>query len=171
MNLNTHKEFVEIAKSDFPGFSGRMPLENQLRSFEHYLNKNNRENSFDGKIFIIYVTDKADAIKIGRHLNLSHIKYWNGFVYESLNLKGERCRGRPKNTVTDLVSGKGMTVNQFIKHTREITNEQYLTKSEIVKRKILKRGELEKFIKTGKLREEKIGSKDYINRGELTKVI
>ena len=64
-----------------------------------------------------------------------------------------------------------MTVNQFIKHTREITNEQYLTKSEIVKRKILKRGELEKFIKTGKLREEKIGSKDYINRGELTKVI
>ena len=76
-------------------------------------------------------------------------------------------RGRPQNVVFDKVSGKGMTINQFVKQGAKEMRRLCLTRSEVIKRKLLTKNALEMAIKTGDLKEIIHGNKHYVYRAEL----
>lgn len=77
-------------------------------------------------------------------------------------------RGRPRNVVFDNVTGKGMTINQFTKRSAKEMRRLCLTRSEIVKRKLLTKSVLDKAIENGDLKEVMYGTKQYIYRTELS---
>src|SRR3990167_8428842 len=58
-------------------------------------------------------------------------------------------RGRPQNVVFDKASGRGMTINQFTKRSAKEMRRLCLTRSEIVKRKLLTKSVLGKADKDG----------------------
>lgn len=64
-----------------------------------------------------------------------------------------------------------MTINQFTKRSAVETRRLCLTRSEIVKRKVLTKKELDEAIKKGDLREKFIANKNYISRIELAAFI
>ncbi|MDO8590472.1 MAG: hypothetical protein Q7R65_00655 [bacterium] len=80
-------------------------------------------------------------------------------------------RGRPRNVVFDKVTGKGMTINQFTKRSAKEMRRLCLTRSEIVKRKLLTKSVLDKAIEDGHLREIIYGKKQYIYRTELNAMV
>lgn len=71
--------------------------------------------------------------------------------------------GRPKNMVFDSTVGKSMTLKQYAKHMKE----QSISKSEVVKRGILTRTQLEKAIQEGHIREVQIGSTKYVSKASV----
>ena len=80
-------------------------------------------------------------------------------------------RGRPQNVVFDKASGRGMTINQFTKRSAKEMRRLCLTRSEIVKRKLLTKSVLGKAVKDGRLKETIYGKKRYIYRTELNNFI
>ncbi len=65
--------------------------------------------------------------------------------------------------VFDSAVGKGMTLNQYAKHIKE----QSISKTEVVKRGILTKAQLEKAIQEGHLATIQIGSKQYISKASV----
>jgi hypothetical protein len=168
MELN-RKESVKISASDFPTSYFRKP-ESHLRSLEHYLKINNREYNIEGQECTIFVHDKLDAMKIGLDFHLTSVEYFNGLKFERLNLKADQKRGRPRNIVIDNVSGKGMTIGQFKTKARNEVRHSALSKSEIIKRKILSKAKLEKAIAEEKITPIMRGGAIYFDRSELAKL-
>jgi hypothetical protein len=167
--MSESSKFIRIKGSDFPTLRFRN-AEEFLRSVEHYLVKYKREYFFRDRICLIYVNDQFDAMKLGLDLKLEKIEYSDGFRTLLLNLRKENGIGRPKNTIFDGVSGRGMTLNQFKKHSLKEIKESCLTKSEIFKRKIITKGKLEKALREGKIKDIKFGNATYIVRLDLEKL-
>lgn len=71
--------------------------------------------------------------------------------------------GRQKNTVFDSSIGRSMTLKQYGKHIKD----QTMSKSEVVKRRLLTKVELEKAINENKVAVFKIGSSIRITKISL----
>lgn len=71
--------------------------------------------------------------------------------------------GRPKNMVFDSSIGNGMTLNQYTKHMKE----QSISKTEVVKRGILTKVQLEKAIQEGHIIALQIGAKQYVSKASI----
>jgi hypothetical protein len=71
--------------------------------------------------------------------------------------------GRPKNMVFDSSIGRGMTLNQYAKHMKE----QSISKTEVVKRGILTKAQLEKAIAEGHIKAVQIGATQYVSKTSI----
>jgi len=170
-NQTPNGKFLKIKGSDFSISYPKTP-EFYLRTLEHYLKKYNREYRFDGYDCTVSVNDKLDAMKIGLHFDLTCIEYFDGLKFELIDLKSKQKRGgRPKNIVFDYKSGKNMTLNQFKRGLHEEMKPGSLTKNEIMKRKLITKGKLEKAVKEKRIKEVKVGGISYFSRVELAKII
>ena len=139
----------------------------RLRSIEHFLNINYRGYNLDDEDFTVPVQGKADGMRVGLDLRLERIEYCDGKNTELIELVHKNRRGRPKNTVFLQSLNKGMTVNQFQRHTIKEIRRKCVTKSAVIRRKILTETALAKAIETGQLNEIRMGNRSYIDRVEL----
>lgn len=138
------------------------------RSLEKFLEKNNRSfNIVDGD-YIVYVLDKNEAIRIGFELRKYEIEYFDGVELLPLELEPKRIKGeRVKRASLDSSSGKTMTVNQFMKNTKQDIKLNCLVKGEVIKRKLLTKKEIETAISWGKLKPIRFRNKEYFDRQEI----
>ena len=75
----------------------------------------------------------------------------------------QKQSGRPKNMVFDSSVGHGMTLKQYTEHIKA----QSISKSEVVKRGILTKSQLEKAIQEGHVTPVQIGAKQYVSKTSL----
>ncbi len=164
MGEENKQKYIKILKLD-PNLArtGRY-----TRSLEKYLEKNNRSfNIVDGN-YIVYVSDKNEAIRIGFELRKYEIEYFDGVELLPLELEPKRIKGeRAKRAAPDSSSGKTVTVSQFMKKTKQDIKLDCLVKAEIIKRKLLTRKEMETAISWGKLKTIKFRNKEYFDRQEI----
>lgn len=71
--------------------------------------------------------------------------------------------GRPKNMVFDSSVGKGMTMKQYAKHIKE----QSISKTEVIKRGILTKAELDRAIQEGHISCVQIGTRQYVKKASV----
>ncbi len=158
-------KFIKIKISDFPYSRFRTP-ESYFRSLEHYLKKHNCDYSLDDKNCIVNVQNELDAVEIGSHFYFDSVEYFDGLKLQSIKLNNKKMPRSPRTMVTDLATGKIMTLGQFKRYKPEEL-KNCLKKDEVVRRKILSRAELESAIEKGKLREIKYRDKSYIDGTQL----
>lgn len=97
--------------------------------------------------------------------------YCSDDVDIELNITTPKKLGRPKNTVYIKSLDKGMTVNQFKKHTLSELKKTHITKSQIIKAKLLTKSALEKNIANGTLKSISHSNKIFIDREEVFKLM
>lgn len=144
---------------------------NRQRSVEHFLKKYHRGYNLDGEVFTVPVQNKVDGMKIGLGLRIECIEYFDRKNIELIEVTHKKRRGRPKNAVFLQLLNKGMTINQFQRYTIKEVRKECVTKSVIIKRRILTETALAKAIKTGQLNEIRMGNRSYINRLELATLL
>lgn len=173
-NATTQSEESMSKKSDLEKYvQFRIPRKNSSkevgtheRSLERQLEKNHREYDVRGEFFVVRAHDVSDAMKLGLSLMLAAVEYFDGRSLRTIFLATKKKAGRPKNIVFN-AEGKGMTSNQFKKSLQEDVQSKCLTKSEILKKKILTRKELTDAIRIGRLQEITIDNTSYFRREEL----
>ena len=145
----------------------------QFRSIEKELEKCKRDynvNDFS-KVITVVVTDKADAILLSERLKLKKVQYTENGVTENLQIKVIKKAGRPKNIIHLSWLDKGMSVRQFDKFTLNELQRTHFLKSEILKAKILTKTQLEKYIADGTLQVVNHGTKIFIDRESVIKLM
>lgn len=138
------------------------------RSLENYLEKRNRVFNIEEESYLVYVSDKRDALSLGVHFNLDHIEYFDGYTTSTISLsqKGKET-SRAKTMVTNTNSGDSMTLGRFKSTTKKEIRLNFLTNGEVVKRGILTKKDLNDAIKNGKLNSASFGNREYIARHDL----
>jgi len=137
------------------------------KSIESYLDKNKHIfeiNDFD-KIITVKVNDKVEALRLAGILSLSTVQYQSGDIKDDLEVSVPKKYGRPKNSV--FTEAEGMTLNQYKKKLIENT----FSKTDIIKRGILTKSELEKAITSNKLETVPSGRSVRINKDSLRNLL
>jgi hypothetical protein len=147
-----------------------------LRSLEKLLEKYNRKfecNDFE-KTIEVEVLDKDDAVNFSTQIGLNKARYINNGKSEELIITAPSKRGRPKDSVFIGTAGQNelkMTTNQFKKYSLQEIQLTHLTKTQIIRMKILTKTQLEKYLNSGELKHKKIYNRTYIDQKDLASVI
>lgn len=144
--------------------------ESLLRSLEHYLKKHQLayECADADKEFFVQVTNELDAFRLGKLLKLREVVFISDLgVSKRLSLTAVKRVGRAKNMVYDQKIGKGLTLNQYTKRARL----ESMSKSEILKRGILTKTQLEAGIVSGKLTAIGTSTSTRITKESLLKFV
>jgi hypothetical protein len=142
----------------------------RFRSLEHFLNKDKRSYEFDADSSqcSIEVEDKADALLLIQRARLDSVQFVSpDGSKETLYLKVPKSTGRPRNIVFDASIGRGMTLNQYSKHVKD----QSMSKSEITKRGILTKAQVEQGIQSGSLQVVSVGTSQRITKDSIQKYL
>ena len=164
--------FIKVTESSF-SLVGFKNLDTKFRSFEKFLERESRSFDVDdvGKTITINVTDEIDARRLSENADLSRVAYFSDAGEVELNIAAPKKLGRPKNTVYMKSLDKGMTVNQFKKHTLSELQKTHITKSQIIKAKLLTKTALEKNLTNGVLKAVPHSNKIFIDREEVFKLM
>jgi len=162
------KSSIKINEKDLPEYGFFSPC-NNFRSLEKLLEKHNRKFNCDDfeKIIEIEVSDKIDALRLSKLIGLSKVNYSVDNVTEELTVSSPKKLGRPKCSVFIETTGEKMTVKQFRKYSLEKLQKTHLTKTQILKRKILTKTQLEKYINDGTLKRLNCHNRSFISMEEL----
>lgn len=161
---NTH---IIISNTDFLGVHIYKPIEVHMRSLEKYLEKNKRDFLFEGSICTVQVYDKQDAIRIGMENKLKQIIYVDGQTRTTVSLIG-KTPSTKRTTMLVLDSNGVKTSLRKIKQQPHLeAKKSSLTKSDIIKRGILTKRELDNAITSSQLTVTVIERNSYIDRKEL----
>lgn len=158
---------VSFTKSDFKN------TDTNFRSLEKFLERENRSFEVDDfeKVITVQVKDEVDALRLSDNAGLSKVTYCSDKADIELNITTPKKLGRPKNTVYIKSLDKGMTVNQFKKHTLSELQKTHITKSQIIKAKLLTKSTLEKNIANGTLKGISHSNKIFIDREKVFKLM
>jgi hypothetical protein len=141
-------------------------------SLESYLEKNNHNFNKSEDGYVVYVQNKNEAMRIGLNFPWFDKGYFDGSVLQTLNLnpKVDNRRG-PRNIITDNTTGKKMSLRQFRKVSSSGIKEGCLSKNEVIKRKLLTKGEIDKAVAVGNLEVVSFEGGSYINRQKLAEFL
>lgn len=144
-----------------------------FRSLEKFLEKINRKFDYDviKKVITVNVTDEMDARHLAEKAKLNKVEYYADDNIKELIIFAIRKPGKQKNVISLNGGNKYITPNRFQKHLLKELQITHLTKAEIIKKKILTRTQLEKFIANKTLQVVHHGNKILINRKELSELI
>ena len=170
LKVDTSKKYVQITKLDLDDPHNLKIIRHiTSRSFEHYLERYNYEyfvDELNGSYFV-EVNDELEAIKIANYVGLSKVTYSDRTTVKSLVVNVAKKAGRPKNTVIDTLTGQKFTPRQYATFMLKNIKKGCLTKTEIIRRKLLGKNDLEKAIEDGHLPATYFKDKCYINRESL----
>lgn len=169
--MDKKQKYIKIALSDFSNYSSFRSKESYFRSLEKYLEKNSQPYESEGQTCIIYVDDKNDAIRIGLHFGLDKLKYFDGVNLLPLILDAkEKSPSAPKYMIFDN-TGKKIGIRKLREQSMQEIKLNCIERSEVIKRKILTRSEVEKAFARGELSPTMFMNKCFIHRKELAKFI
>ncbi len=164
--------FIEITLQSLkPKFA--KSADTQFRSVEKELEKLKRDYSVNdfSKVITVTVIDKVDAILLSERLGLEDVKYSENGAITTIQIKPVEKLGRPKNIVRVSWFDKDMTLRQVTKFTLKELQKTHLLKSQILKAKILTKTQLEKYIADGTLQVVNHGTKIFIDRESVLKLM
>jgi len=161
--------FIKITKNSFET-SLVSTFEAQFRSLELYLEKH--QLSYEcldaDKEIIVQVSSESEAYRLIGELNLCEIAFINDAgEQKKIFLTSVKRSGRPRNMVFDQKTGKGFTLKQYAKNARL----ESMSKSDIVKRGILTKAQVEAGIVSGKLAVIGGGTSTRITKVSLLKFL
>lgn len=164
--------FIKVTESSF-SLGGFKNFDVKFRSLEKFLERENRAFDVDDveKVITVQVADDVDARLLSEDAGLSKVSYCSDEADIELNITTPKKLGRPKNTVYIKSLDKGMTVNQFKKHTLSELKKTHITKAQIIKAKLLTKSALEKNIANGTLKGISHSNKIFIDREEVFKLM
>jgi hypothetical protein len=166
--MDKKQKYIKIALSDFSQRPSWRSKESYFRSMEKYLEINNQSYESDGQTCIIYVNDKNDAVRIGLHFGLNQFKYFDGLDLLPLILDAKEKS--PSNVILDN-TGKRVSIKKLRERSIEEIKLNCIQKSEVIKRMILTKREIEKAFAKGELSPINFMNKCFINRKELSRFI
>lgn len=167
--INNYK-YIKISQLDFININSSRSGDSYFRSIEAYLVKNNRKYNVNDQEFIIYVSDKEDAMNIGFIFKLGKIEYFDGQELLSIILIKKRKKEERK-IIIDNSTGEKINMKKLREQQYEEAKKHCLEKKEVIKRGILTKKELENAIKDNKLNEICILKRSYFDRQEIVDFI
>ncbi len=167
--MEKERLYIRISKEDFFGYRDC----EQWLVFERTLEKRLENGHYefeleaDDNSLVVFVDNKSDALKLSDELRLSRIRFFDGvemrIILMGMNSqKGQRVR--IENT-----EGKRLTVKQYKKQM--VSEKDFILKSDVIKRGIFTKAEMEKILRSGALVIEQYGGKNYLNRGSIKEYI
>jgi len=140
-----NNQYLKLTESKYSQSRDR-----HYHSLESYLEKNNHNFKRDEDGYIVYAQDKNEAMRLGLNFPWFDKKYFDGSLLHSLdlNIKIDKRRG-PRNIVTDTATGKKMSLRQFSRLSINEIKETCLSKNEVIKRKLLTKGAIDKAAAAG----------------------
>lgn len=163
--LNTH---IIILPKDFFGVHTYRPIELHMRSLEKYLEKNNRTFLFEGDICTVHVHNKQDALRIGMENHLREVLYIENSVQVKLQIAVDAPSTKRTKIIVSDNQGNKTSLRKIKQQPHLEAKNNALNKSDIVKRRILTKKELDDAIRSSKLTVTVIGKTSYVNRKELS---
>jgi predicted transcriptional regulator len=139
-------------------------IEQLWRSLESFLERHQRKFYFNEveKSVEIEVADEADARRLMDSAGVRTYTFVSKEVSKTVQ-PVKKKPGRPKNTVRDHAAGQAMTVKQYNKHMKQNS----LSKTEIVKRGILSKAQLDTAIANNELSVMMISGSHRISQESL----
>jgi len=163
--MEKDRPFIQIYKESF---SEEYGLECWLvfeRRLEKRLEKEHYNFEFDAEknSLNVYVKDKNEALHLGLSLRVRRIIFFNGGNAEIIpcNQKSEKRQ----RVFVQNEKGVKLSLRQFKKEAVDKNN--LILKSEVVKRGIFTKSELEKILRAGGLKIEEFGGKHYFDRNKI----
>lgn len=147
--------------------------EAQFRSTEKQLEKLHRVFTVTNylKLITVEVQDKTDAIQLAGTLGLQSITYSEAGILNEIPIKAPKKSGRLSSVVHVEGVKRGMTINSYRKYTGKELQKTHLTKSQVIKAKLLTKTQLDKNLASGKLKVVTHGNKIFIDREEVFKLM
>lgn len=165
--MQTSTKYIEIKENELNAGAQLMTL--TMRMLENALKKNNIEYRYDAikNSLVVPVQDMYDAARIHSILWNVSATFFDGNTSIRIPVPPAKKTSRPRNTVTNLETGKSTSLRKHMIQTKEDIERTHLTIPQIIKLKLLGRSAVLKYIEQGELVGTSYRGITYIDRMSL----
>lgn len=155
--------FLVIKSTDFHQMPQFRTVESYMRSVEKYLERNSKMFEYRNDSYIIYVSNKQDAMIIGMDFKLKKIDFYDGDKFEVVTLIS-KSQNLSNPTVTDTETGETISLRKFSANQKKEAKKNAITKAKAYKLGLMSKSNLDSAIIDGLIKTINHNGVTYIDQ-------